>query len=40
MLFELNRDLLFPPVHLAEPDGMLAYGGDLSVDRLLLAYKS
>ncbi len=40
MLFELNDNLLFPPVHLSEPDGMLAYGGDLSVERLLLAYRS
>lgn len=39
-LFALEKQLLFPPVHLAEPDGLLAVGGDLSVDRLLLAYKS
>ena len=37
-LFALNKDLVFPPVHLAEPDGLLAMGGDLSPDRLLLAY--
>lgn len=30
----------FPPVHLAEPDGLLAIGGDLSPERLLLAYRS
>jgi leucyl/phenylalanyl-tRNA--protein transferase len=35
----LNNELLFPPVHLAEPDGMLAIGGDLSPERLLLAYR-
>jgi leucyl/phenylalanyl-tRNA--protein transferase len=39
-LFVLDKELIFPPVHLAEPDGLLAVGGDLSVDRLLLAYQS
>lgn len=39
-VFRLNKRLLFPPVHLAEPDGLLAVGGDLSVERLLLAYRS
>jgi len=39
-LFSLDKEILFPPVHLAEPDGMLAMGGDLSPDRLLLAYRS
>jgi leucyl/phenylalanyl-tRNA---protein transferase len=39
-LFALNRELAFPPVHLAEPDGLLAVGGDLSVERLLLAYRT
>lgn len=29
---------LFPPVHLADRDGLLAIGGDLSPQRLLLAY--
>jgi len=29
----------FPPVEMATEDGLLAYGGDLSVDRLLYAYK-
>lgn len=37
-VFQLTNDLIFPPVDLAEPDGLLAYGGDLSTDRLLLAY--
>src|SRR5215207_2320319 len=37
-LFFLDNELIFPPVHLAEPDGLLAVGGDLSVERLLLAY--
>jgi leucyl/phenylalanyl-tRNA---protein transferase len=39
-LFALDNELLFPPVHLAEPDGLLAIGGDLSPERLLLAYRS
>jgi len=39
-LFALDTQLNFPPVHLAEPDGLLAMGGDLSVERLLLAYRS
>lgn len=38
MVFELNEELIFPEPHLGEPDGLLAVGGDLSVDRLLLAY--
>src|SRR5580765_6092915 len=39
-LFALDRELVFPPPELAEPDGLLAIGGDLSVERLLLAYSS
>lgn len=39
-IFALDRELVFPPVHLSEPDGLLAMGGDLSVERLLLAYQS
>ncbi|HLY69482.1 MAG TPA: leucyl/phenylalanyl-tRNA--protein transferase [Puia sp.] len=39
-IFALNNELIFPPVHLAEPDGLLAFGGDLSAERLLLAYHS
>ncbi|WP_431216185.1 leucyl/phenylalanyl-tRNA--protein transferase [Puia sp. P3] len=38
-LFVLNNELVFPPVDRAEPDGLLAVGGDLSVERLLLAYR-
>lgn len=40
MLFALDKELIFPPVHLAEPDGLLAIGGDLSTERLLLAYRN
>lgn len=39
-LFALSQKLVFPPVQLAEPDGLLAIGGDLSTERLLLAYRS
>lgn len=39
-LFAIDNELVFPPVHLAEPDGLLAIGGDLSPERLLLAYKN
>ena len=35
----LNNTLWFPPVSQANEDGLLAMGGDLSIDRLLLAYK-
>jgi leucyl/phenylalanyl-tRNA---protein transferase len=39
-LFALDKELIFPPAHLAQPDGLLAFGGDLSEERLLLAYRS
>lgn len=39
-VFQLGKELFFPPVHLSETDGLLALGGDLSVERLLLAYRS
>lgn len=39
-LFVLDKELSFPPPHLAEPDGLLAMGGDLSPQRLLLAYQN
>lgn len=39
-IFALSDELYFPPVHLAEKDGLLAIGGDLSPKRLLLAYAS
>ena len=32
--------LHFPPVYEASPEGILAIGGDLSTERLLLAYKN
>lgn len=38
-LFILNNELAFPPQDQAEPEGLLAIGGDLSIERLLLAYR-
>lgn len=38
MIFQLDDQLWFPDPTLADEDGCLAVGGDLSVDRLLLAY--
>ena len=40
MVFQLTQKLVFPDPHYGEPDGLLAVGGDLSVDRLLLAYSN
>ena len=41
MIFQLNdNDILFPDTALAEPDGLLAIGGDLKPDRILAAYKN
>ncbi|TND08495.1 MAG: leucyl/phenylalanyl-tRNA--protein transferase [Bacteroidetes bacterium] len=40
-MFWLDEELIFfPPQGLADKDGFLAVGGDLSVRRLLLAYRS
>jgi len=33
-------DISFPPAELANQDGILALGGDLSVERLLSAYQN
>ena len=40
MVFRLDERLIFPDPSLAEDDGLLAVGGDLSVDRLSLAYQN
>ncbi len=40
MIFRLQKHLQFPDPELAEEDGLLAIGGDLSVGRLMLAYKN
>lgn len=37
-IFALSDELIFPAPQLAEPSGLLAVGGDLSPQRLLLAY--
>ena len=37
-IFRLPRAIAFPDPELAEPDGLLAVGGDLSPERLLRAY--
>lgn len=36
----LSRDLFFPSVETADRHGLLAVGGDLSPDRLMLAYRN
>lgn len=41
MVFRLlNDEFIFPDPALAEPDGLLAIGGDLREERLLLAYQN
>jgi leucyl/phenylalanyl-tRNA--protein transferase len=37
-VYLLPAEPFFPPVEEAEPDGLIAIGGDLSVDRLIQAY--
>ena len=37
-VFQLDKNLWFPDPRLGEEAGLVAVGGDLSVDRLLLAY--
>ena len=39
-VYQLDKNLWFPDPHLGEEDGLVAVGGDLSVDRLLLAYSN
>ena len=36
----LSKELWFPDAVEADPDGLLAVGGDLSLERLMLAYRS
>jgi leucyl/phenylalanyl-tRNA---protein transferase len=38
-VYMLSDELFFPSAHLAMEEGLLAVGGDLSPERLLLAYK-
>ncbi|WP_417352541.1 leucyl/phenylalanyl-tRNA--protein transferase [Flavobacterium alkalisoli] len=37
-MYFLSRDLYFPPAVQASPEGIVAIGGDLSPERLMLAY--
>ncbi len=37
-IYRLGNEIVFPDPALAEPDGLLAVGGDLSAERLLTAY--
>ena len=39
-MFLLSNELYFPPVTGADEEGILAIGGDLSTQRLLLAYRN
>jgi leucyl/phenylalanyl-tRNA--protein transferase len=39
-MYILTDELSFPPIELADESGLLALGGDLKADRLLLAYRS
>jgi leucyl/phenylalanyl-tRNA--protein transferase len=39
-MYLLGNNLSFPPVDCADENGLLAIGGDLSANRLMLAYKS
>ncbi|WP_333877078.1 leucyl/phenylalanyl-tRNA--protein transferase [Flavobacterium sp.] len=39
-MYFLTKELYFPPVEEASYEGILAVGGDLSVERLLLAYRN
>jgi len=38
-VFQLNKNIVFPSPELAESDGLIAIGGDLSPQRLLEAYR-
>jgi leucyl/phenylalanyl-tRNA--protein transferase len=39
-MFLIGKELIFPPVDQADEEGLLAIGGDMSAERLLLAYRS
>ena len=39
-MYFIRKELYFPPVDEANDDGILAVGGDLSSERLMLAYRS
>jgi leucyl/phenylalanyl-tRNA---protein transferase len=37
-IYKLDQDYIFPDPSLAEPEGLLAVGGDLALERILIAY--
>jgi len=37
-IFKLSKEIIFPSPELSEKDGLLAIGGDLSLERLIAAY--
>ena len=39
-IFRLPKEITFPDPDLAETDGLLAVGGDLSPERLVAAYRT
>jgi leucyl/phenylalanyl-tRNA--protein transferase len=39
-MYRLTNELYFPPVDSASTEGILAFGGNLSPERLMLAYRS
>ena len=39
-MYFLSRELFFPPISYASPEGIIAIGGDLSPERLMLAYSN
>ena len=39
-MYFITKELYFPPIEETSPEGVLAVGGDLSPERLLLAYKN
>lgn len=40
MIYRIGKELIFPRPVNVEPDGLQCVGGDLSIDRLLLAYSN
>lgn len=38
-VFILDQEISFPNIHFANPEGVLAIGGDLTSERLILAYQ-
>ena len=39
-IYQLSEEMVFPHPTLADEDGILAIGGELSIERLLLAYSN